>query len=207
MFCDGYPQQVISSTRQIYQPLFIPFLPYNISLFNNAVIFSFISVKQIVIMGNSGIICIGINGEYCRYRYERLKEQSVGAAIDVVAAILINNNKILIAQRDEDDPLAGFWEFPGGKIEAGESPEQSLIREMQEEFCIDIEVKESFGSSTFQYAKGLIRLLAYICSWSGGVICSTVHHDYTWVGISELDQFNFAPADQPLVEKLIREYR
>ncbi len=48
------------------------------------------------------------------------------------------------------------------------------------------------GSSTFQYEKGTVRLLAYICSWTGGVIRSTVHHDYAWVGISELDRYDFA---------------
>lgn len=58
---------------------------------------------------------------------------------DVVAAILINKDKVLIAQRADNDPLAGLWEFSGGKIEEGESHEQSLIREMQEEFCINIE--------------------------------------------------------------------
>ena len=129
----------------------------------------------------------------------------MGAAIDVVAAILINDNKVLIAQRADSDPLAGYWEFPGGKIEAGETPEETLIREMQEEFCIDIEVREFFGSSTFQYEKGTIRLLAYICCWIGGVIRSTVHHDYAWAEINELDQYNFAPADLPLVEKLGKE--
>ncbi|NLB52823.1 MAG: 8-oxo-dGTP diphosphatase MutT [Syntrophomonadaceae bacterium] len=131
----------------------------------------------------------------------------MGVAIDVVAAILINNDKVLIAQRGEKDPLAGYWEFPGGKIEAGESPEQSLIREMQEEFCIDVEVKEFFGSSTFKYEKGTVRLLAYICNWKGGAISSTVHHDYTWIEINKLDQYNFAPADRPLVEKLRTEHK
>jgi len=134
-----------------------------------------------------------------------LKEKNVGAAIDVVAAILINKDKVLIAQRSTDDPLAGFWEFPGGKIEEGESPEESLVREIQEEFCINTEVSEFFGSSTFQYEKGTIRLLAYICTWTGGVVRSTVHHDYAWVEIDQLDQFKFAPADIPLVEKLMRE--
>jgi len=123
---------------------------------------------------------------------------------DVVAAILFKDKKVLIAQRADNDPLAGYWEFPGGKIEEGESPEQSLIREMQEEFCINIEVREFFGSSTFKYDKGTIRLLAYICSWTGGVILSTVHHDYAWVEINELEQYNFAPADKPLAEKLKR---
>ncbi len=126
----------------------------------------------------------------------------MGATIDVVAAILINNDKVLIAQRADQDPLAGYWEFPGGKIEAGESSEQSLKREMQEEFCIEVEVREFFGSSTFQYEKRSVRLLAYICSWTGGAIRSTVHHDYAWTEICQLDQYNFAPADRPLVEKL-----
>lgn len=147
---------------------------------------------------------MGLYGEYNHSRYSDWEEQTLEKAIDVVAAILINNDKVLIAQRADQDPLAGYWEFPGGKIEAGESPEQSLIREMQEEFCIDIEVKEFFGSSTFEYEKGTIRLLAYICTWTGGVIRSTVHHDYAWVEIDELDRYAFAPADRPLVDKLMK---
>ena len=130
----------------------------------------------------------------------------MGAVIDVVAAILINNDKVLIAQRADNDPLAGYWEFPGGKIDQGESPEESLIREMQEEFCIDVEVGEFFGSSNFQYDKGTIRLLAFMCRWNEGEMRSTVHQDYTWVGINELDQYAFAPADMPLVDKLRVEY-
>ena len=130
----------------------------------------------------------------------------MSTAKSVVAAILFNDNKVLIAQRAINDPLAGYWEFPGGKIEQGETPEDSLIREMQEEFCIDIEVGEFFGSSLFTYNKGTIRLLAYTCRWAGGEIRSTVHHDYAWTTIDELDQYVFAPADRPLVEKLRVEY-
>jgi len=126
----------------------------------------------------------------------------MGVSIDVVAAILINNDKVLIAQRADNDPLAGYWEFPGGKIEEGETPEASLIREMQEEFCINIEVREFFESSLFSYDQGTIRLLTYMCRWTGGEIRSTVHHDYAWVAINELDQYTFAPADRQLAEKL-----
>jgi len=82
---------------------------------------------------------------------------------DVVAAILIKDKKILIAQRGYDDPLALLWEFPGGKVEEGESPEESLVREMQEEFRIDVEVERFFASSLFAYDKGTIRLLGYYC--------------------------------------------
>jgi mutator protein MutT len=67
-----------------------------------------------------------------------LEDHILEAVKDVVAAILFKNEKVLIAQRAKDDPLAGLWEFPGGKVEDGESPEDSLIQEMQEEFCIDI---------------------------------------------------------------------
>jgi len=100
---------------------------------------------------------LGLYGEYCRQRIKPYWEAHIlGGAIDVVAAILIKDHKVLIAQRATDDPLAGFWEFPGGKIEEGESPEQSLVREMQEEFCIVVEVGEFFESSLLLMKKGLL---------------------------------------------------
>jgi 8-oxo-dGTP diphosphatase len=135
-----------------------------------------------------------------------LEEHILEAVKDVVAAILFKDEKVLIAQRANSDPLAGLWEFPGGKVEAGESPEQSLIREMQEEFCINVEVGKFFASSVFNYDKGTIRLLAYLCTWIRGEIISTVHNDYLWAAINDLDKYTFAPADRPLVEKLKREY-
>ncbi|MEQ8200400.1 MAG: (deoxy)nucleoside triphosphate pyrophosphohydrolase [Syntrophomonadaceae bacterium] len=125
---------------------------------------------------------------------------------DVVAAILIKDSKFLIAQRGHDDPLAGLWEFPGGKVEVGESPEESLVREMQEEFCIDVEVERFFASSLFTYDKGTIRLLGYFCRWVAGELWPHVHNDYSWVAVSELADYTFAPADRPLVEKLGREF-
>jgi 8-oxo-dGTP diphosphatase len=121
---------------------------------------------------------------------------------DVVAAILINDHKVLIAQRNTYDPLAGLWEFPGGKIEQGEMPEESLAREMREEFCIEVEVEGFFASNTFPYTKGTIRLLAYKCKWISGIIEASVHKDYKWVTPNELDQFIFAPADRPFVHML-----
>lgn len=125
---------------------------------------------------------------------------------DVVAAILIHNNRVLIAQRAKEDPLAGLWEFPGGKIEVGESPEEALVREMKEEFSINIEVKGFFERSLFDYPKGTIRLLAYFCNWSDGEIHSTVHQDYVWTAVEKLNEYTFAPADRPLVEKLRGEF-
>jgi 8-oxo-dGTP diphosphatase len=122
--------------------------------------------------------------------------------IRVTAAILIKNERILIARRKDTDELAGKWEFPGGKIEENEAPEACLIREMKEEFGIEVSVKGFFGENIHHYEKESIRLLAYHTVWVGGNFSLNAHAAIKWVSLFELNQFDFAPADQPLVEKL-----
>ena len=78
---------------------------------------------------------------------------------EVTAAIITNDDKILIAQRGKDENLAGKWEFPGGKIEKGETPQQCLKREIQEELELNIEVGEFFGESIYTYSNGQIKYL------------------------------------------------
>ncbi|MFZ0727948.1 MAG: NUDIX domain-containing protein [Desulfobacterales bacterium] len=124
--------------------------------------------------------------------------------IKVTAAILEKDGQIIIAQRRSTDHLAGKWEFPGGKIEAGETPEECLARELNEEFEIEVSVGVFLGSNIHHYDHISIELLAYRVFWNGGKINSTDHKDYKWVTIGELDQFDFATADKPFVEKLRR---
>ncbi|HWP95629.1 MAG TPA: 8-oxo-dGTP diphosphatase MutT [Syntrophomonadaceae bacterium] len=126
--------------------------------------------------------------------------------IDVTAAILIKERTVLIAQRPINDQLAGYWEFPGGKIEHGEQPEECLAREMREEFSINIEVREFFGSSYFEYQDKKIRLLAYLCKWMEGQMQSTSHESYVWATSQDLETYNFASADIPLVGCLMRDF-
>ncbi len=126
--------------------------------------------------------------------------------ISVTAAILINANRILIAQRGEKDRLAGKWEFPGGKIEPGERPEQCLIREMKEEFGVDVTVAGFFGRSVHVYETGAIELLAYHVIWHSGNFKLNAHTAIEWVSLNQLHQFDFAPADVPLVQKLQKQY-
>ncbi|MCL6638395.1 MAG: 8-oxo-dGTP diphosphatase MutT [Firmicutes bacterium] len=122
--------------------------------------------------------------------------------IKVTAAILTKDGKVLIARRPADDPLAGKWEFPGGKIEAGESPEECLRREMREEFKVDVSVGKFFGASKYRYEHAAIHLMAYLARWEKGEFDPVSHPEYRWVRIDELDRYDFAPADKPLVEKL-----
>lgn len=122
--------------------------------------------------------------------------------IEVTASIISRDNKVLIAQRPANDKLAGKWEFPGGKIEPGETPEECLKREIREEFDVEIEVLEYFGQSIYTYDSGQIKLMAYLCKWISGDFTLKVHSRIRWVGYDELDLFDYAPADIPLAEEL-----
>ena len=120
----------------------------------------------------------------------------------VTAAILGHNGRILIAQRKSPENLAGKWEFPGGKIENHETPQQCLLREMKEEFDIDVEVGEFFDESLYQDGLGTIQLLAYHTTWKSGRISLKAHAAIRWVSLNQIQSIDFAPADIPIAEKL-----
>jgi 8-oxo-dGTP diphosphatase len=120
---------------------------------------------------------------------------------EVTAAIIINDNKFLICQRSKTDKLSGKWEFPGGKIEPGETPEECLKREIKEELNIEIEVHEKFGETIYEYPAGAIKLMAFYADWNGGEIELNVHDSFEWVSKERIREFDFAPADVPFVNK------
>jgi 8-oxo-dGTP diphosphatase len=122
--------------------------------------------------------------------------------VKVTAAMLVKDNKIIIAKRGPGDKLADKWEFPGGKIEIHETPEQCLKREMKEEFDIDVSDCEYLGSSIYHYDHMSIELLAYSTYWEGGEIDLKEHADFKWISLEQLADFDFAPADLVFVEKL-----
>ncbi|WP_053956528.1 (deoxy)nucleoside triphosphate pyrophosphohydrolase [Inediibacterium massiliense] len=121
---------------------------------------------------------------------------------DVTAAVIIKDDLILIARRGKNENLEGKWEFPGGKIEKDETPQQCLKREIQEELNIEIEVGDFLGESIYKYSNGEIRLLAYFSIIIEGEMKLSVHDKVKWVNIKEMDTFDFAPADVPLVKRL-----
>ena len=123
--------------------------------------------------------------------------------IKVVAAILQKEDKILIARKKQGKPLAGYFEFPGGKIEEGETPEESLIRELMEEMNIKIAVKEYIGESIYDYGNDkVISLLGYTAEIIDGEIKLSDHDIYEWVTLEQINNYKIAPADIPLIDKL-----
>ena len=123
----------------------------------------------------------------------------------VAAAIIARDGLILAARKKAGLHLAGYWEFPGGKIEPGETPEECLCRELWEEFSIRCEIGPFLGESTYDYGNTIINLLGYHAIHREGLFRLTDHDAIRWMLPSELTNLRWAPADIPLVDKLQRE--
>ncbi len=125
--------------------------------------------------------------------------------IEVVAAIIINNDKILCVQRSPSkfSYISGKYEFPGGKVEANESNEDALKREIKEELHIEIDVKNHYQTVQHQYPDFFITMYSFICSCAHPDLKLEVHVDYKWLTVDELGSLDWAAADIPVVEKLM----
>lgn len=114
--------------------------------------------------------------------------------LDVVGALIKKDDKYLICQR-ASGTYAGYWEFPGGKVEEGEDPGRAIEREIQEELEIKVSAKTLFDISYYEGPKRTIKLMLYNCDYISGEIKLNVHTDYKFVTKEELDTFEFCPAD------------
>ena len=119
-------------------------------------------------------------------------------------AIIDSSDQILIAKRPNKKHLSGFWEFPGGKVEKGESPENALVREVKEELNIDINNKciAPLTFSEFNYEKFHLLLLLYVCRRWEGEPMSMEKNEIKWVKANMLRQFKMPPADDSLIYSL-----
>ena len=122
----------------------------------------------------------------------------------VTAAVIEKGGKILIAQRRKGSTLGGRWEFPGGKIEPGETAEACLKRELKEEFDIESEVGKFIIASQFRYCLVPIELLAYRVKHLSGDFKVNEHEEVRWVSPSELSSYDFMPADEAIVKLLAK---
>ncbi|NGZ74977.1 (deoxy)nucleoside triphosphate pyrophosphohydrolase [Saccharibacillus alkalitolerans] len=122
--------------------------------------------------------------------------------IHVVGAVIVENGKILCAQRGNTKALPYKWEFPGGKIEEGETPQEALKREIGEEMNCTVEIGEFIETTVHEYDFGFVHLSTFYCSLIEGRPTLTEHVDIQWLAAEALGELDWAPADVPAVEKI-----
>ena len=120
----------------------------------------------------------------------------------VAAAVIIRDGRVLLTRRGEGQHLAGMWEFPGGKLEAGESPEEALLRECQEECGIEVEVAEILEVTHHRYPEKEVLLLFYRCELRAGEVRHLQVADHAWVAPRDLDDYPLPPADERVVARI-----
>jgi 8-oxo-dGTP diphosphatase len=121
--------------------------------------------------------------------------------VRVAAAIIERNRCVLIGKR-RAGRFAGKWEFPGGKVEKGETPRECLRRELREELAVEARIGDLFESVVHAYSHGTIELLTYRCEILSGKIALRDHSELRWVPLFDLDSYDFPEADKTAVEKL-----
>ena len=121
----------------------------------------------------------------------------------VVAALILREDTVIICQRRADQPMALKWEFPGGKVEAGESAEQALRRELDEELGIDAEIGKRIDRTRHTYRSGsAIDLQFFAVHQFAGEMTNRIFNDLRWCPLRDLTQFDFLAADKTLIRDL-----
>ena len=132
-----------------------------------------------------------------------MKKPGSNSLTKVTAAIIERDGKVLMARRRKEVGFGGFWEFPGGKLEDGETPEKGLEREIAEELGVRIRVGEPLHSVTYRSPALSIELLAYRAVLISGEFKLTDHDEIRWAEPSELEESTFSEPDRPVVRLLV----
>lgn len=131
----------------------------------------------------------------------------VKKTIKVVAALIIKEEKVLLAKRKTgDEEVLGKWEFPGGKVEPGESDTNAIEREIKEEFELKIKAEEFLTNSICEYSTKIVNLKLYKCKYISGEFKLHDHSEYKYINLNELLNYDLAPADIPLA-KYVKEMK
>lgn len=122
---------------------------------------------------------------------------------EVVAALIWAHDRFLICQRPANKARPLLWEFVGGKVEVGETKEQALVRECQEELNITLKVGSAFMDVVHEYPDILVHLTLFNATISVGQPQLLEHNDIRWITASEIPQYEFCPADQEILERIV----
>ncbi|WP_454132205.1 (deoxy)nucleoside triphosphate pyrophosphohydrolase [Microbacterium lacticum] len=128
---------------------------------------------------------------------------SVRKRIEVVGAVIVRDGMILAARRGPQSRLPGLWEFPGGKVEPGETPREALEREIHEELECTVGIGAELMTTTHAYDFGDVNLTTFWCELRSGTPRLTEHSEVRWMRPAELDSIEWAPADIPAVREII----
>lgn len=127
--------------------------------------------------------------------------------VDVVGAVIVNKQgNILCALRSENMTLGGMWEFPGGKIESGETHQETLVREIHEELSCVINVGDFVAECLHEYPTVKVHLYTYYATIASGTPSPQEHDKFEWLPVDRLNELNWAPADIPTVEKIVSDH-
>ena len=124
--------------------------------------------------------------------------------IEVVGAAIIKEDKVLVMQRSNQMTLPGMWEFPGGKVEANETEQEALIREIKEELNVTIKILDYINEASYDYEFGTVQLKVYTAEIISGQITLEEHSDGKWVTADELKNIDWAPVDIPAAKALVK---
>ena len=122
--------------------------------------------------------------------------------VDVVAALIWKNNKFMICQRPAHKARGLLWEFVGGKVEPGETKEQALIRECQEELAVTLSVGSAFMDVVHEYSDLTVHLTLFNATIADGEPQKLEHNDIQWIVPSEIPNFEFCPADEEILKRI-----
>ena len=127
--------------------------------------------------------------------------------IEVVAALIWDKDKFMICQRPAHKARGMLWEFAGGKVEPGETKEQALIRECQEELAITLSVSDVFMDVVHEYPDITVHLTLFNATIAKGTPQKLEHNDIKWISVKEIGQYDFCPADTEILLKLDEVYK
>jgi mutator protein MutT len=129
--------------------------------------------------------------------------------VRVAIAVIFDaeGESVLIGQRTDKQPLGGYWEFPGGKCDAGETPEECLIREVREETGIEVEILKPWPPIDYTYTHAAVRIFPFICRHKSGHPQPFSSQKLLWIPVQKLSEYSFPSANEGLLQEVLRGFQ